>query len=136
MGEWIKEGNLLTRREDEEGLFFTIDEAACAPRYKGPKGFQITIYAEGQDVLHPRPHPSVEECQATVEAFLTTYRSLPEEQPISEAPRVTDDMVERATMKLLAHAKDHAPGIDWHCNRQWTVNKVRALMRAALEEVV
>lgn len=52
------------------------------------------------------------------------------------APRVTDDMVERATMKLLAHEKDLAPGIDWHCNRQWTVNKVRALMRSALEEVL
>lgn len=49
---------------------------------------------------------------------------------------ITDDMVERATMKLLAHEKDPAPGIDWHCNRQWTVNRVRELMRAALEEVL
>lgn len=53
-----------------------------------------------------------------------------------KAPRVTDDMVERVTMRLLAHEKDPAPGIDWHCNRQWTVNKVRELMRAALEEVL
>lgn len=45
---------------------------------------------------------------------------------------VDDAMVERATMALLGKSHDTAPGIDWQCDRAWTVNKVRNLMRAAL----
>lgn len=51
---------------------------------------------------------------------------------LAEAP-VTDDLVERATMLLLGKEVDMAPGVDWHCHRQWTVNTVRRRMREVLE---
>lgn len=41
-------------------------------------------------------------------------------------------MVERATMTLLGKTHDTAPGVDWRCDRSWTVNRVRELMRRAL----
>src|SRR5690606_17844424 len=48
-------------------------------------------------------------------------------------PAVVDEaMVERATMALLGKSHDTAPGVDWRCDRTWTVNKVRKHMRTAL----
>lgn len=50
-----------------------------------------------------------------------------------QQPEAVDEaMVERATMTLLGKSHDTAPGIDWRCDRAWTVNKVRKNMRAAL----
>lgn len=55
----------------------------------------------------------------------------------SEQPAaVTEAMVERATMALLGKSHDTAPGIDWRCDRSWTVNKVRKHMRAALTDAL
>lgn len=47
--------------------------------------------------------------------------------------RITDEMVERATMTLLGHTDDAAPTVNWQCDRQWKVNDVRRHMRAALD---
>lgn len=52
---------------------------------------------------------------------------------LAQQPTAVDEaMVERATMTLLGKSHDTAPGIDWRCDRAWTVNKVRKHMRAAL----
>lgn len=44
-----------------------------------------------------------------------------------------DAKVERVAMHLLGKKADPGPGVDWRCNRAWTVNDVRALVRSALE---
>lgn len=55
------------------------------------------------------------------------------ERALAQQPAAVDEaMVERATMTLLGKSHDTAPGIDWRCDRAWTVNKVRKHMRAAL----
>jgi len=41
-------------------------------------------------------------------------------------------MVERATMLLLGHELDRAPGVNWRCDRHWTVNLVRERMRVVI----
>lgn len=46
-----------------------------------------------------------------------------------------DQRVERATLTLLGKTEDPAPGVNWHCDRSWTVDKVRALMRIALGDL-
>ena len=52
---------------------------------------------------------------------------------LAQQPAAVDEaMVERATMTLLGKSHDTAPGIDWRCERAWTVNKVRKNMHAAL----
>ena len=52
---------------------------------------------------------------------------------LAQQPAAVDEaMVERATMTLLGKSYDMAPGVDWRCDRAWTVNKVRKHMRAAL----
>lgn len=52
---------------------------------------------------------------------------------LAQQPAAVDEaMVERATMTLLGKSHDTAPGIDWRCDRAWTVNKVRKNMHAAL----
>ncbi len=75
------------------------------------------------------------ERDARREAFMDSFLGRP--QPSSTAPPsapvgVDDGMVERATMALLGKSHDTAPGIDWRCDRAWTVNKVRKHMHAAL----
>lgn len=51
----------------------------------------------------------------------------------AQQPAAVDGaMVERATMELLGKTHDTAPGVDWRCDRSWTVNRVRELMRRAL----
>ena len=63
--------------------------------------------------------------EAALRAALTTA--------LAQQPEAVDEaMVERATMALLGKSHDTAPGIDWRCDRAWTVNKVRKNMRAAL----
>lgn len=44
--------------------------------------------------------------------------------------------IERVTMHILGKNKDPAPGIDWFCNRAWTVNEVRQLVREAIEPLL
>lgn len=44
-----------------------------------------------------------------------------------------EEKCERIVMVLLGKTKDPAPGVDWACNRQWTVSQVRQLVRTALE---
>lgn len=56
------------------------------------------------------------------------YRSALAGQPAA----VDYAMVERATMALLGKTHDFAPGVDWRCDRSWTVNRVRELMHHAL----
>lgn len=53
-----------------------------------------------------------------------------------EPPPVTDTQVEAATMALVGFGTDPAPGTDWFACRSWRINKVRALMRKALEVAV
>lgn len=43
-----------------------------------------------------------------------------------------DARTERATMRLLGKESDPAPGVNWKCNRYWTVRRVRNLMREIL----
>lgn len=50
-----------------------------------------------------------------------------------DAEKALDAKVERLAMHLLGKRADPAPGVDWYCNRAWTVNDVRALVRSALE---
>lgn len=50
-----------------------------------------------------------------------------------DAEKAFDAKVERIAMHLLGKNADPAPGVDWFCNRAWTVNDVRALVRSALE---
>lgn len=44
-----------------------------------------------------------------------------------------EEKCERVAMVLLGKDRDPAPGVDWVCNRQWTVSQVRQLVRTALE---
>lgn len=44
--------------------------------------------------------------------------------------------IERVTMHILGKKKDPTPGIDWFCNRAWTVNEVRQLVREAIEPML
>lgn len=46
---------------------------------------------------------------------------------------ITDTQVEAATMALVGFGTDPAPGTDWFACRSWRINKVRSLMRKALE---
>lgn len=50
-----------------------------------------------------------------------------------DAEKAFDAKVERVAMRILGRERDPAPGVDWFCNRTWTVNEVRRLVRAALE---
>ena len=50
-----------------------------------------------------------------------------------DAEKAFDAKVERVAMHLLGKKDDPAPGVDWYCDRSWTVNDVRALVRSALE---
>lgn len=50
-----------------------------------------------------------------------------------DAEKAFHDKVERVAMHLLGKKADPSPGVDWFCNRAWTVNDVRALVRSALE---
>lgn len=43
-----------------------------------------------------------------------------------------EERTERATMRLLGKTCDPAPGVNWKCNRYWTVRRVRNLMREIL----
>lgn len=45
-------------------------------------------------------------------------------------------VVEKVTMHILGKKKDPAPGIDWVCNRAWTVNEVRQLVLEAIEPLI
>jgi hypothetical protein len=53
--------------------------------------------------------------------------------PRSRGPQEVEQLVETVTMAILGKATDPAPGIDWVCARQWTVNSVRKRVRDALE---
>lgn len=44
--------------------------------------------------------------------------------------------VERITMHILGKEKDPAPGVDWFCNRAWTVNEVREIVREAITPLI
>lgn len=57
-----------------------------------------------------------------------------ERQAERDAAKAFDAQVERVTMHILGKPKDPAPGVDWFCNRAWTVNEVRQLVREALEQ--
>jgi len=62
--------------------------------------------------------------RADLSALVTSFHS-----------KVTDEMVETATMELLGHTErggDLAPNCDWKVDRCWTINGVRNQMRKAL----
>lgn len=65
------------------------------------------------------------ETVAMVASLIRLSRVLPNEQRL----------VEQVTMGVLGRKTDPAPGINWHCNRQWQVNDVRKSVRGALEGV-
>lgn len=46
-----------------------------------------------------------------------------------------EDDVELVTLTLLGKQRDYAPGINWHCNRQWRVNDVRERVRTSLQSL-
>ncbi len=50
------------------------------------------------------------------------------------APKVSDKMVEAASMALLGHEErgDLAPGVDWRVDRAWTIGIVREQIKKAL----
>lgn len=50
-----------------------------------------------------------------------------------DAEKAFNAKVERIAMHLLGKKTDPSPGVDWLCNRAWTVNDVRGLVRSALE---
>lgn len=50
-----------------------------------------------------------------------------------DAEKAFDAKVERIAMHMLGKKADPSPGVDWFCNRAWTVNDVRELVRSALE---
>lgn len=56
----------------------------------------------------------------------------PAPDAVAEAALVTDEMVERATMQLLGHKEDTAPGVDWRAVRDKTINDWRKRMREVL----
>jgi hypothetical protein len=56
-----------------------------------------------------------------------------ERQAQRDAEKAFDARVERVAMRLLGKQADPSPGVNWFCNRAWTVNEVRALVRSALE---
>lgn len=51
----------------------------------------------------------------------------------SRGPEEADQLVESVTMAILGKAVDPAPGVNWQCDRSWTVNDVRQAVRAALD---
>jgi len=52
---------------------------------------------------------------------------------LPDTPGQFDARCERVTMGVLGKVVDPSPGVDWSCNRHWTVNDVRWVVRAALE---
>lgn len=77
--------------------------------------------------VEANPNEAMKDCEAVyVRSDLCTS---------DQQVRALDDMVEDATMMLIGHSKDHAPGVDWRCDRQWTVNEVRQRMRRILAAV-
>ena len=107
---------------------FSRKIAALAQQPAAPTWIGID-WAEG----HTHPHEMSSGCHCV--------QCRPHERPcgcngcrsLAGQPAAVDDaMVERATMALLGKTHDSAPGVDWRCDRSWTVNRVRELMRLAL----
>ena len=99
-------------------------------------GMSWDVYAHGERIARVVSQFNVD-AQAVYQALVGAgYAETIEVRSSAEAPIITDAQVERATMVLLGKEKDLAPGIDWWCARDWRVNKVRALMRKALEVAV
>lgn len=53
--------------------------------------------------------------------------------PRALGARDANQLVEAVTMSLLGKSVDPAPGVNWQCNRQWTVDEVRQAVRSALD---
>lgn len=51
----------------------------------------------------------------------------------SRGPVEADQLVESVTMSILGKTTDPAPGVNWQCNRQWSVDDVRRAVRDALD---
>lgn len=45
-----------------------------------------------------------------------------------------DQLVEQVTMSILGKQCDPSPGVNWHCNRSWRVDDVRAAVKGALDK--
>jgi hypothetical protein len=52
---------------------------------------------------------------------------------LSAALIESEQLVEQVAMSILGKERDLAPGVNWHCDRQWRVNDVRKRVRHALE---
>lgn len=53
----------------------------------------------------------------------------------TERNMIRENLVEAITMRLLGKERDPAPGVDWHSNRTWTVNSVRAAVRGIVDDL-
>jgi hypothetical protein len=52
---------------------------------------------------------------------------------LPETPEQFEARCERVAMRILGKTVDPAPGVDWTCNRNWSVCQVRDSVRVALE---
>lgn len=64
--------------------------------------------------------------------IVAKVKSLINLAPVMPAP---EQLVEQIAMSLLGKTVDPAPGVNWYCNRSWTVQDVRTAVGRALATV-
>ena len=96
-------------------------------------GMSWDVYAHGERIARV-VSPFNVDAQAVYLALVGAgYAETIDVRSSAEGPIITDTQVEAATMALVGFGTDPAPGTDWFACRSWRINKVRALMRKALE---
>lgn len=104
-------------------------------------GLSWDVFAYGERIARVVSQFNID-AQAIHQALVGAgYAETVDVRPSSDSPvignpisgGITDTQVEAATMALVGFGTDPAPGTDWFACRSWRINKVRALMRKALE---
>ncbi len=89
------------------------------------EAYHVACLPEVDEALSGFSEDSTEDnAVALVRAVMGAAKCLQESQ--------LEERTERATMRLLGKTSDPAPGVNWKCNRYWTVRRVRNLMREIL----
>lgn len=100
--------------------------------FDGLQDAQIIIDRLADEASRPAPQPAAEHEYPDPLIAEDRYE---DDQPAADT-RVTDAMIEKATMVLLGKDEDPAPGVDWHCARDWTVSQVRTKMGQAIRAII